>query len=173
MNLNLKKISALCVIAISYACTSINVNAQNAQSLKIGVIDADKIMQDAKISKLAQEKIQKEVSRREQELKAISSKGQGLLDKFQKEAAKLSDSDKEKRKQELDAIDENFKSKQFQYQEEIAKIKNEELANVVSNTNAVIKTVAAQEKFDLILQDAIYVAPSMDITDKVLKILNQ
>ncbi len=166
MNLNLKKISIFCAmfLSLSYA---------NAQSLKIGVIDADKIMQEAKISKAAQAKIQKEVTKREEDLKAISAKGQALLDKFQKDLAKLSDTDKQKRKQELDTLDDGFKAKQAQYEEEIAKIKSTELSSVISNTNAVIKTVAAQEKFDLILQDAIYVAPNIDITDKVLKILNQ
>ena len=38
--------------------------------------------------------------------------------------------------------------------------------------NRVVREVAEQEKFDLILQEAVYINPKYDITDKVIKALN-
>ena len=50
--------------------------------------------------------------------------------------------------------------------------RNEELQQVLERANRVIKQVAEAESYDLILQDAVYVNPKNDITDKVLKALN-
>jgi outer membrane protein len=36
----------------------------------------------------------------------------------------------------------------------------------------VIKQVAEAEKYDLVLQEAVYIHPKHDITDKVLKVIN-
>jgi outer membrane protein len=36
----------------------------------------------------------------------------------------------------------------------------------------VIKQVAESEKYDLVLQEAVYINPKHDITDKVLKVIN-
>jgi outer membrane protein len=36
----------------------------------------------------------------------------------------------------------------------------------------VVKQVAESEKYDLVLQEAVYVNPKHDITDKVIKALN-
>jgi len=158
------------LLILALFCTSVNANAQ---TFKIGVIDADKIMQEAKIAKLAQQKIESEAKKRQSELEVIAKKGRTALEKLQKEGASLSQSEQDKRRKELDDIDNTFRAKQSQFQEEIANIRNTEFSNVVTNTNAVIKTIASQEKFDLILQDAVYVNPELDITNKILNVLNK
>jgi outer membrane protein len=43
---------------------------------------------------------------------------------------------------------------------------------VIERANKVVKTLAEAEKYDLIVQEAVYVNPKHDITDKVLKSLN-
>ncbi|MFZ8499121.1 OmpH family outer membrane protein, partial [Staphylococcus aureus] len=50
--------------------------------------------------------------------------------------------------------------------------KNEELQQVIDRANKVVKQVAETEKYDVILQEAIYINPKHDITDKVIKALN-
>ncbi len=47
--------------------------------------------------------------------------------------------------------------------------RNEELQKLLRQANTVIKNIAQREKYDLILQEAIYVNPKIDITDEVLK----
>ena len=48
---------------------------------------------------------------------------------------------------------------------------NEELASIQELAQKAISEIAEKEKFDLILQDAVYVSPRIDITDKVIKAL--
>ena len=50
--------------------------------------------------------------------------------------------------------------------------KNEELQSVLERANRVIRQVAEAEKFDLVIQEAVYINPKHDITDKVLSGLN-
>ena len=50
--------------------------------------------------------------------------------------------------------------------------KNEELSQVLERANKVVKQVAEAEKYDVILQEAVYINPKHDITDKVIKALN-
>jgi outer membrane protein len=45
------------------------------------------------------------------------------------------------------------------------------LASVVERANKTIKQIAEAEKFDIILQEAVYASPRIDITDKVIKAL--
>ncbi len=47
--------------------------------------------------------------------------------------------------------------------------RNEELQKLLRQANTVIKNIAQREKYDLILREAIYVNPKIDITDEVLK----
>jgi outer membrane protein len=148
-------------------------NVINAQSVKIGVVDADKIMQSSKIAIAAQQKILKETELRKAQIDALSNQGKAVLEKFKLDAPKLNPTDLAKRQKNLDDLNDAYIAKQNQYEEEIAKIKATELNNVIDNSNAVIKTIAAQEKFDIILQDAVYVNPSIDITEKVMSIINQ
>ena len=48
----------------------------------------------------------------------------------------------------------------------------ERSATVVERTNRVIKQIFETEKYDLILQEAVFWSPKVDITDKVIKALN-
>ena len=42
---------------------------------------------------------------------------------------------------------------------------------MLERANKVIKQIAEAEKYDLILQEAVYRSPRIDITDKVIKAL--
>ena len=62
--------------------------------------------------------------------------------------------------------------KRREFQEDLTQRKNEELAAVVERANRVIKQIFEQEKYDVILQEAVFAGPRVDITEKVIKVLN-
>jgi hypothetical protein len=68
--------------------------------------------------------------------------------------------------------DREFQRKRREFQEDLNARKNEELQQVLERANRVVKQVAEAEKYDLILQEAVYINPKHDITDKVIKALN-
>ena len=50
--------------------------------------------------------------------------------------------------------------------------RNEEIAKVFDRVNKEINKIAKDGKYDLIVQDAVYISPRVDITEQVLKALN-
>jgi outer membrane protein len=68
--------------------------------------------------------------------------------------------------------DREFQRKRREFQEDLNARKNEELQQVLEKANKVVKQIAEAEKYDVILQEAVYISPKHDITDKVIKIIN-
>ena len=66
----------------------------------------------------------------------------------------------------------DFQRKRREFQEDLNARKNEELQMVLERANRVVKQVAEAEKYDLVIQEAVYISPKHDITDKVIKALN-
>ncbi len=95
-----------------------------------------------------------------------------MSDKLDKDTAVLADSDRTRRQRELADMDRDFQRKQREFREDLNQRRNEELAGVLERANRVIRQIAEQRKYDLIVQEAVYVNPRIDITDEVLKALN-
>ncbi|CAN5340057.1 OmpH family outer membrane protein [soil metagenome] len=145
----------------------------HAQETKIGFVSTDRIFREANPAKLAQDKIAQEFSKREKELQDLAARIKGMSDRLDKEATVLADSDRAKRQRELSDLDKDFQRKQREFREDLNQRRNEELATVLERTNKVIKQIAEAEKYDIVFQEAVYVSPRIDITDKVLKALNK
>lgn len=102
----------------------------------------------------------------------MASKLKAMSDKLDKDSAVLADSDRTRRQRELSDLDRDFQRKQREFREDLNQRRNEELAQVLERANRVIRSIAEQRKYDLIVQEAVYVNPRIDITDDVLKALN-
>ena len=93
-------------------------------------------------------------------------------EKFERDAPTLAESQRSTRQRQLVDQDRDFQRKRREFQEDLNARKNEELGQVLERANKVVKQVAEAEKYDVILQEAVYINPKHDITDKVLKALN-
>jgi outer membrane protein len=143
-----------------------------AQELKIGYVNSDRVLRDAVPAKAAQAKLETEFSKREKELADMAARLKAASDKLDKDGPTLSDTERSRRQRELVEQDRDFQRKRREFQEDLAQRKNEELATVVERANRVIKQIFETEKYDLILQEAVFAGPKIDITDKVIKALN-
>ncbi len=146
--------------------------AVQAQELKIGYVNSDRVLRDAAPAKAAQARLEQEFSRREKELADMAAKLKAASDKLEKDGPTLSESERARRQREVVEQQREFERKRREFQEDLAQRKNEELAAVVERANRVIKQIFEQEKFDLIVQEAVFAGPRVDITDKVIKALN-
>ncbi len=149
------------------------VSAQvQAQESRIGFVNTDRIFKEASTAKAAQAKLEQEFLKREKELVDQGATLKTLADKFEREAPTLAEGQRVTRQRQLVDQDREFQRKRREFQEDLNARKNEELQQVLERANKVVKQVAEAEKYDLILQEAVYVNPKLDITDKVLKVLN-
>ena len=144
----------------------------SAQEFKVGVVNLDRIFREANSAKAAQTKLEQEFSKREKELTDLAAQLKAQSDKFEREAPTLAESQRTLRQRQLVDQDRTFQTKRREFQEDLSARKNEELQLVIERANKVVKTLAETEKYDLILQESVYVNPKHDITDKVIKALN-
>lgn len=149
----------------------IGVGAQ-AQELKIGYVNSDRVLREAAPAKAAQAKLEAEFSKRERELNDVGTRLKAAGEKLDKDAPTLSESERSRRQRDLIDQDREFQRKRREFQEDLGQRKNEELAAVVDRANKVIKQIFETEKYDLVLQEAVFAGPRVDITDKVIKALN-
>ena len=142
------------------------------ESSRIGFVSLDRILRDSTPAKTAQSKLEAEFSKRQKDLQDASNRLKATAEKFDKDSPVLSESDRARRQRELADLDKDFQRRQREFNEDINQRKNEELASVVDRANKVIRQIAEADKFDIVFQDAVYVNPRIDITEKVLKALN-
>jgi len=143
-----------------------------AQELRMGFVSTDRVLKEAGTAKAAQSKLEQEFSRREKELVDMKARIKTLADAFEREAPTLPETQRQARQKDLLEQDRDFQRKSREFQEDLNSRKNEELQVVIQRANKVIKDLAVAEKYDFIFQDAVYVNPKHDITDKVIKALN-
>ena len=157
---------AACVFAVAMQ------PAAAQETSKIGFVSLDRILRDSVPAKAAQSKLETEFSKRQKDLQEAGNRLKASADKFDKDSPVLSESDRSRRQRELADLDKDFQRRQREFNEDINQRKNEELASVVERANKVIRQIAEGDKFDIVFQDAVYVNPRIDITEKVLKALN-
>ena len=156
-------------LACLIACAGFSASAQE---FKVGIVNLDRIFREANSAKAAQVKLEQEFGKREKELNDSTKQLKTASDKFEREAPTLSETQRNTRQKQLVDQDRDFQRKRREFQEDLNARKNEELQQVIERANRVVKTLAESEKYDLIVQEAVYVNPKHDITDKVLRLLN-
>jgi outer membrane protein len=143
-----------------------------AQELKIGYVNSERVLREATPAKAAQTKLEAEFGKRERELNDAGAKLKTAADKLEKDSPTLAEAEKTRRQRELVEQDRDLQRKRREWQEDLNQRRNEELAAVVERANRVIKQIFDAEKYDLILQEVVFAGPRVDITDKVIRVLN-
>lgn len=159
--------------AVAIIASALMLANASAQDMKIGFVSTERVFREAVPAKQATAKIEQEFSKRDKDLQEVAARLKGMSDKLDKEGPVLSESERGRRQRELSDLDKDFQRKQREFREDLNQRRNEELATVLERTNRVIKQIAEAEKYDIVFQEAVYISPRIDITDKVLKALNK
>ena len=161
-------------LATVAALTAFAAFGVQAQELKIGFVNSDRVLREATLAKAAQTRLEAEFSKRQKEGEDAAAKLKAAADKLDKDAPTLAEAERNRRQRDLVEQDRELQRKRREFQEDLNQRKNEELASVVERANKVVKQIYDTEKFDLILQGDVVVFSSarVDITDKVIKALN-
>ena len=148
-------------------------HAWAADSLKVGYVNTQKIFRDAPTAVKAQKKIEAEFSKRDQDLQKLAKQLQSLQDSLEKNSVTMPESERRTKERDLNELSRDFQRKQREFREDLNLRQNEENAAIIEKANKAIKQIAESEKFDLILQDVVWVSPKLDVTDKIIKALSE
>ncbi len=171
MNISSLPRSLLALVGVAALLAGTPSYAQ-AEESRIGYVNTDRIFREANTAKAAQVKLEQEFAKREKELVDMGNSLKNASDKLEREAPTLAEAQRNARQKTLVDQDREFQRKRREFQEDLNARKNEELQQVLERANKVVKQVAETEKYDVVLQEAVYINPKLDITDKVIKALN-
>jgi len=138
---------------------------------RIAVVQTERILREAAPAKAAQQKLEQEFGKRDKELQELGTRLRSASERLERDAAVLSETERARRQREVAELDKEFQRRQREFREDLNQRRNEELSLVVERVNRVIRQIAEQEKYDLVLQEAVYFSGRVDMTDKVLKAL--
>ncbi len=141
--------------------------------IKVGVINTERVMRDSEPAKKAMKKLEKEFEKRGQELERTRLQLQKLQEDMEKNAVTMADSDRRAKEREFADLSREFQRRQRELNEDVNARRNEELQSVVERANRAIRAIAEKEGFDLIVQEAVYASPRVDVTDRVIKALSE
>ncbi|MBL6736052.1 MAG: OmpH family outer membrane protein [Burkholderiales bacterium] len=155
---------------ISFGILSVATSA-SGQELKIGFVNTDRVFKEAAPALRSQKKLQEEFAPRDQEIKDVNAQATRVKAKLEKDGLTMAESEKRALESELARLSREIQRLQREFREELNLRKQEELKVILRIANEEIDKIAAEEKYDLILQEAVYRSDRLDITDKVIKAL--
>ena len=157
----------LLILGVGIAANSL---AQTAD-LKVGFVDMDRVRKESAPAERAYKRLKKEFDPRGQELDQTQQQIKTLQAQLDKEGLTMNETDRLAKEQELTRLSRDLQRAQREFQEDLNLRQNEEFADLMEKTSKAIKQISETEKYDLILLDAVYHSPRIDITDKVLNAL--
>lgn len=150
---------------------ALGATAALAGDLRVGYVDTERILRESAPAIRAEQKIEKEFSVRDQALKKLTGDVRDLQDFLEKKGANLSAAERRTKERELSNLSAELQREQREFREDLNLRKNEEMSVLLEQANKAIQAIAERENYDLILQEAVYRNPKIDITEKVLKAL--
>lgn len=144
-----------------------------AAEMKIGYVNTQRIFRDAPAAQKAAKKIEAEFSKRDQELQRMAKQLQSTQESLEKNSVTMAEGERRNKERELNDLSRDFQRKQREFREDLNLRQNEENAAIIEKANKAIKQIAEADKYDLIVQDVVWVNPKLDITEKVIKSLSE
>ena len=146
--------------------------AVSAADFKVGVVNPNRILAESAPAVAAQNKLKSYFRTREEELNRKIRDFRSAVSKFEKDSAVMTESQRLKKRQELAETERDIARRQRALIEERNQRANEETQIILSRANRIIQDIAKKQNYDLILQEAVWASPKVDITEQVMKQLN-
>jgi len=158
-------------LAVSLILASACAAAPALANTKIGFVNTEKLLREAPLSVTAQKKLEREFAAREQELQKLAKQARDLQAQLDKDGVTMSDSERKAKERDLGNLNRDLQRQSREFREDLSLRRNEELGQIQERARKAIQDIARAEKFDLIVEQAVFVDPKSDITDRVMKAL--
>lgn len=143
-----------------------------AADLRIGVVNMERILRDSLSAAQAGERLNAEGMRRQEEIDALTKRFKQRLERFEKGASDMSESERVTERRELAEMERDVARRSREARDEFNQRRNEEVLLLQGRAGRIIQQIAETEKFDLVLYEFFYASPKVDITDRVMKALD-
>jgi outer membrane protein len=158
-------------LALSLMLASACVAVPTFAETKIGFVNTEKLLREAPLSVAAQKKLEREFSARQQDLQKLAKQARDLQAQLDKDGVTMSDSERKNKERDLGNQSRELQRQEREFREDLNLRRNEELGQIQERARKTIQDIAKAEKFDIIIEQAVFVDPKSDITDRVMKAL--
>jgi outer membrane protein len=158
-------------LAISLILASAFAAAPALAETKIGFVNTERLLREAPLSVAAQKKLEREFAARDQELQKLAKQARDRQTQLDKEGVTMSDSERKTKERDLGNLNRELQRQGREFREDLNLRRNEELGQIQERARKAIQDIARAEKFDLVVEQAVFVDPKSDITDRVMKAL--
>lgn len=142
--------------------------------LKIGYVNYSTLLQESPQAKAIQARLRAEFTPRQDELNKLQASFKARADQFQRDAATMTDDQRDRTQNELQDSDRDLQRRQSELQDDFTQRRNEELSSLQRVLVQQVQTYAKAQNFDLVLADGvIYATSAIDITPAILARLQQ
>lgn len=141
--------------------------------LSVAAVNTSRLVTESRLARVAGAKIVEEFSRREKAIAERIAQYRAASQKFDAEAAALSERERTVRGRELLEMDKDVQRLQAEFREDLRQRQNEERAAIAQKAFSILVEIARQEQIDIVLQDPFWFSPRIDLTDKILKQLDK
>jgi outer membrane protein len=140
--------------------------------IKMGVVNFQKLLEDAPQTKTAMQALENEFAPRRRELLTMQNDLKARDEKLQKEGAVMSEADRAKAEKSLRDQQREFSRKAGEFQDDASTRRNEEIGKVQRYLVTEIQAYGNAQGYDLVLGDGVFFAKGpLDITANVLALL--
>lgn len=161
------------LVALALMCGSVLAQQAQAQESRIAWLSIERVYNESKQARLASEKLAEEFKVREKSMQELNARLKAASESLEKDMPALSEADRVRRQREYFELDKEFKRRDREFREDLAQRTNEEREVVSNKAIKIIKELAIVDGFDIVLYDAVWASPRIDITEKVLKALDK
>ena len=154
-----------------FALSGILASQSASAEIKIGYVNFQKLLEDAPQTKAAMTSLENEFAPRRRELLTMQNDLKARDEKLQKEGAVMAEADRAKAEKTLRDQQREFSRKAGEFQDDASTRRNEEIGKVQRYLVGEIQSYSNAQGFDLVIAEAIFAKPALDITPQVLAVL--
>jgi outer membrane protein len=169
----IRSVPASVLVGLLAVVFAANVAHAQKGSLKIGVVNVQKLLQEAPQAKKAMQSLQQEFAPRQRDLVAKQKDLQKKQTQFKRDAAVMSDEERNKLQQQIQNEQRDLQRSSSEFREDLNVRQNEEVSKLQKSLLQQVQDYARDKNYDLVVGDALYFSNAVDITQQVLDTLEK
>lgn len=158
--------SALCCAVVISALTLSTAYAEGG--FKVGYVSLDRLIAESAPAKKARATLDKEFKSREKNLEKNATSLRDAQQKYEKDFPNLTDEQRAARETEIGKNFEAFEAERTAFETDLSNAQNKLLQDLLKDANSVIRQIAEKDGYDLVVQEAVYIKPEYDMTQRVI-----
>lgn len=156
--------------AVAVVLTTATVSAWAEAVQKIGFVNTERVYRESKDAQAINKRLEQEFGAQFKQLRQLEKQGATLQKQLL--SNKFSAAEQARQQEHMAKLNKQYLDLRTNTDEEYALRRNEEFASMQLKANQALVGLAKADNYDVIVKDVVYVKSEFDITDKLIKIMN-